>query len=97
MLDDRSGPSGEALRFSLSHSTSLNIDQAWDLACAEEEMRRRGEEVHFEREWGGLGFGTGAEVRDCSALEANAKVTVGFVACVYWTMTIFLVGICVIW
>lgn len=28
---------------------------------AEEEMQRRGEEVHFEREWNGLGFGTGAE------------------------------------
>jgi hypothetical protein len=27
----------------------------------EEEMQKRGEEPHLEREWEGLGFGTGAE------------------------------------
>ncbi|KAH9177213.1 hypothetical protein EDB89DRAFT_1519523 [Lactarius sanguifluus] len=63
MLDGREGPGGEALRFSLSRSTAVHLKRLWGWAYGEEEMRRRGEEagVHFEREWNGLGFGTGAE------------------------------------
>lgn len=38
-------------------------------------MRRRDAETHFEREWGGLEFGTDAEGRDDSAPDVNAKVT----------------------
>lgn len=41
---------------------------------AEEEMRRLGEEVRFEREWDGLGFGTGAEE---DASDANVSSPVG--------------------
>ena len=37
-------------------------------------MRGRGEEVDFEREWDGLGFGTGAEEEDGPAPDANANV-----------------------
>ena len=37
-------------------------------------MRWRGKEVHFEREWDGLGFGTGAEEQDSPASDANANV-----------------------
>ncbi|KAH9044961.1 hypothetical protein EDB83DRAFT_2406379 [Lactarius deliciosus] len=63
MLDGREGPGGEALRFSLSCSTAVHLKRLWGWAYEEEEVRRRGEEggLHFEREWDGLGFGTGAE------------------------------------
>lgn len=61
-LDGREGPNGEALRVSLSCFPAVHLKQLWGWAYAEEEMRGRGEEVaHSEREWDGLGFGTGAE------------------------------------
>jgi hypothetical protein len=42
-------------------------------------MRRRGEEeeAHFEREWDGLGFGTGAEEQDGPATDASPVGTRG--------------------
>ncbi|KAH9054768.1 hypothetical protein EDB87DRAFT_1419965 [Lactarius vividus] len=63
MLDGREGPGGEALRVSLSCPTAVHLKRLWGWAYAEEEIRQRGEkvDVHFEREWAGLGFGTGAE------------------------------------
>jgi len=61
MLDGREGPGGEALRVSLSRSPAVHLKRLWAWTYVEEEMRRRGEMAHLEREWDGLGFGTGAE------------------------------------
>ena len=75
-LDGCEGPGGEALRFSLSCFPEVHLEQLWERAYAEEEMRRRGEEeeVHFEREWDGLGFGTGSEEQDGPVPDAHASV-----------------------